>query len=108
MATKLSRKAERTDKRQDGDISYTKTAKFGKLVRVDLTLRDWRIVKIKITGDFFLHPEEKIEELESSLLDTNVKDMHDIQNRVQATLKDCQYYGFELEQFVELIYSFSE
>ncbi|MHA1238115.1 MAG: lipoate protein ligase C-terminal domain-containing protein [Candidatus Odinarchaeia archaeon] len=41
----------------------------GKLVRAE-TLVDANkyIKKIKITGDFFLHPEELIEEIESALI----------------------------------------
>ena len=42
----------------------------GKLIRVecDLHERSNVVMRIIITGDFFLHPEEAIEELESSLL----------------------------------------
>jgi len=39
----------------------------GKLIKVQLTEKDNRIQKIKITGDFFLHPEELIDELEDAL-----------------------------------------
>ena len=33
----------------------------GKLVRVHLRINDNKIQNIKLTGDFFLHPEESIE-----------------------------------------------
>jgi len=39
----------------------------GKLIKVQLAEKDNRIQKIKITGDFFLHPEELIDELEEAL-----------------------------------------
>lgn len=39
----------------------------GKLIRVALSLRGGRIEKVRITGDFFLHPEESIEDLEKRL-----------------------------------------
>lgn len=39
----------------------------GKLIRVSLTVEGDRIVDIKITGDFFMHPEEAITGLESRL-----------------------------------------
>lgn len=39
----------------------------GKLVRVQLEKIGNAIGKIRITGDFFLHPEELIEELERTL-----------------------------------------
>lgn len=40
----------------------------GKLIKVQLEMSDGRISKIKITGDFFMHPEELIEKLEASLI----------------------------------------
>ena len=40
----------------------------GKLVRVQLVKKEGRIEKLKITGDFFLHPEELIEDLEKALV----------------------------------------
>ena len=42
--------------------------KGGKLIKVQLTKKEGKIEKIKITGDFFLHPEELIEELEEALV----------------------------------------
>jgi lipoate-protein ligase A len=39
----------------------------GKLVKVELKLEDDKIKEVKIMGDFFLHPEELIEELEKTL-----------------------------------------
>jgi len=39
----------------------------GKLLRVSTTVREGRIQDIKITGDFFLHPEDSIDDLESRL-----------------------------------------
>lgn len=39
----------------------------GKLVKIELETVDDKIKKIKITGDFFLYPEEIISKLENSL-----------------------------------------
>jgi lipoate-protein ligase A len=39
----------------------------GKLIKVQLKLEDEKIKEAKITGDFFLHPEELIDELEKKL-----------------------------------------
>ena len=41
--------------------------KGGKLIRVHLTIENGKIKHIKITGDFFLHPEEVIEDIEEAL-----------------------------------------
>ena len=40
----------------------------GKLIRVQLDKKGSRIEKLRITGDFFLHPEELIEDLEKALV----------------------------------------
>ncbi|MGY5864414.1 MAG: lipoate protein ligase C-terminal domain-containing protein [Candidatus Thorarchaeota archaeon] len=40
----------------------------GKLVKVKLTVASERIERITILGDFFLHPEETIETIETSLV----------------------------------------
>ena len=42
----------------------------GKLLKLFLEDRDGKIVSIKITGDFFLYPEENIEKLEQKLAGT--------------------------------------
>ena len=36
------------------------TRKFGKMIRMDVTFSD-QILNLKITGDFFLHPEETLD-----------------------------------------------
>lgn len=40
----------------------------GKLIKVQLSEKNGKISKVKIMGDFFMHPEELIEELEKSLI----------------------------------------
>lgn len=40
----------------------------GKLIKVKLWVSSGRISEIKILGDFFLHPEETLQELEISLV----------------------------------------
>jgi lipoate-protein ligase A len=39
----------------------------GKLVKAQVERKDDRILRVKITGDFFIHPEEFLEELEEAL-----------------------------------------
>ncbi|MEM2559546.1 MAG: lipoate protein ligase C-terminal domain-containing protein [Candidatus Bathyarchaeia archaeon] len=42
-------------------------AEGGKLIKVQLRKENNRISFVRITGDFFMHPEELIEDLERSL-----------------------------------------
>lgn len=39
----------------------------GKLLKISLEDNDGKIVRVKIAGDFFAHPEENIEKLENAL-----------------------------------------
>ena len=40
----------------------------GKMINARVELRNGSIISIQFTGDFFLHPEELIEVIESSLI----------------------------------------
>ena len=42
--------------------------KNGKLVKAQVKAERDKILNVKITGDFFLHPEELIEDLEKALV----------------------------------------
>ena len=44
-----------------------KKIKNGKLIRCKMEYDGEKIKKIQITGDFFMHPEESIEELENAV-----------------------------------------
>ena len=44
----------------------------GKLIRVKFSKREGKISNIMISGDFFLHPEDGIEELERRLTGTKI------------------------------------
>jgi lipoate-protein ligase A len=46
----------------------------GKMVRVRLTEKDGRIETLKISGDFFLVPEESLSKLEKMLVDTRLNE----------------------------------
>ncbi len=42
----------------------------GKMIKVSLTMKDNTIEEIRITGDFFAHPEDSIEKMENMLMGT--------------------------------------
>jgi lipoate-protein ligase A len=49
----------------------------GKLVEAKVKISEGKISEILITGDFYMHPEEKIEELEKRLLGTPIEKLND-------------------------------
>ncbi|MEM2342308.1 MAG: lipoate protein ligase C-terminal domain-containing protein [Candidatus Bathyarchaeia archaeon] len=55
----------------------------GKLIKVQLKKENNRISFIKITGDFFMHPEDLIEDFERSLLGCVIEEV-----AIANTIKD--------------------
>ena len=58
----------------------------GKLIRVQLSVQADIITQIKITGDFFMHPEELIEDLEKALVGQTL-DMKNLTHRIVAFME---------------------
>jgi lipoate-protein ligase A len=76
----------------------------GKLVKIKLWVDSGKIERITILGDFFLHPEEVIETIESSLVGNEVEDstllktITDVLQKSEATL-----IGASARDLVEVI-----
>jgi len=86
---------------QGSGISRGKAVfKSGKLIKIDAVFNAERIERIKITGDFFLHPEEKIEELENALLGVELKDVEKVTARV---LKNAEYVGIDVSSIAKTV-----
>lgn len=68
--------------------------KSGKLIKVHALFRDDEIVDIKITGDFFLYPEEKIENIERKLRNRRLNDAIEV---IEEEMKDTEYEGISPE-----------
>jgi hypothetical protein len=47
----------------------------GKLIKVTVDHEKERIIKVRIRGDFFIHPEESIDDLELALKDVEYRKM---------------------------------
>ncbi len=85
-------------------ITVSATKKLGKIVkiRVSYNQESQLIQTIKITGDFFIHPEEVIEELEQRLCGIKLKKI-DLENEIELILKDSKIFGFDIVSLVEMI-----
>ena len=79
-----------------------KKVRGGKLLKVKVVEEDGVIKEARISGDFFVHPEEAVEEIEGCLKNVNM-------NRVREVLKDFERertirtVGFSLEDIAEII-----
>ena len=76
----------------------------GKLVRVQLVTKVGEIEEIRITGDFFLHPEELIEELEKTLVGQPLSET-DLAEFIRKFLKarEATLFGVSPEDFARCI-----
>ncbi len=80
----------------------------GKLLKVFVEFEDDNadiktIKDIKITGDFFMHPEEKITILENAMKGKKVDD--ELKKNLQLLLEkeEIELYGFAVEDLVGII-----
>ncbi len=92
------------DSSQDEIIIATTTTKLGKIVKIKLAYKQESqlIHSIKITGDFFVHPEEVIEQLEKELCGIKLE-KKDLKNKIQLVLKNSEFFGFEIDSLVDVI-----
>lgn len=77
----------------------------GKLLRVKIDYDDV-IRNVSITGDFFLHPEESIEKIESALFGINVNDNEEkIINIINEVIKEnnIELIGIDAEAIARTI-----
>lgn len=73
----------------------------GGVIRVELEADDV-IKKIKITGDFFIFPEDSIEGLEEALVGTSTYD-GELLKVIKDFYENIDSYGIEPEDMVEAI-----
>jgi lipoate---protein ligase len=81
--------------------------KTQKLIKILLEYNDQEdgkkiINSIKITGDFFLYPEESLEYLEAQLKGT-ILDRDKLKEKIDKCLKDSEAFGFDTESMVAAI-----
>ncbi|MBN2517956.1 MAG: biotin--protein ligase [Candidatus Altiarchaeota archaeon] len=71
----------------------------GKLIRLRAQMEGNRIKEIEITGDFFLHPEERIFELEKALVGLEL-DERALRPAVAKALADTKMVGVSVDDIV--------
>jgi hypothetical protein len=80
------------------------THKSKKLIRVSLEYDELnkKIHLIRITGDFFLYPEESLDKLEANLIGT-ILEKDSIKQKIENCLDDSEVFGFDSESMTEAI-----
>ena len=76
----------------------------GKLLRIFLEQADGQIRTVKITGDFFAHPEEHLVELEKALQGATLEEKA-LQERIENFLHEhpTEIYGFTVTDLVTIL-----
>ena len=88
----------------DEIVTVSATKKLGKIVKIRISYNQESqlIQTIKITGDFFIHPEEVLEQLEQRLCGIKLKKT-DLENEMKLILKDSKIFGFDINSLVKMI-----
>lgn len=76
----------------------------GKLLKIFLDESRGQIVNIRITGDFFVHPEESIEKLEDALIGSQLEEEF-LANKINNFLKlsPTTLFGLDVPSLVSTI-----
>ena len=87
---------------ENGILKGELKVKGGKLLKCSLTIKNRKISQIKITGDFFMYPEEKIEEMEKMLIGKEME-RDAIKKALDKFFLEVETFGASKEDFLEVI-----
>src|SRR6476619_6081602 len=78
--------------------------KSKKLIKISLEYTDNKkiISSIRITGDFFLYPEETLDQIEASLIGKKM-DRNSIKETIEKCLSYSEAFGFDSESLTAAI-----
>ena len=75
----------------------------GKLVCIEVTTDEGKVSSVKITGDFFLHPEDRITAIERSLVGIGMaQEESTIAEKISDALGDAQLIGATPEDLARI------
>ncbi len=84
------------------ETKIIKKVEGGKLLKIFLDIKNDKIQKVRITGDFFAHPEESIEILERKLEGKSCEDIRDLIKEFIDENK-VKLYGIDAKSIEETI-----
>jgi len=74
----------------------------GKLIRIKAELDNNTINTIKITGDFFLYPEDKLSSLEETL-SGHLLNPVTLQKTIESALESCEMVGISPKEITNAL-----
>jgi len=87
-------------KAKNGILKGEKKVKGGKLIKCEIEVEGRKIKEIKFTGDFFIHPEEMLEELEENLREKNIEEAEEI---INSFFENIEGIGVTADDFIEVL-----
>ncbi|WP_148882407.1 lipoate protein ligase C-terminal domain-containing protein [Thermococcus aciditolerans] len=69
------------------------------LIRIEFDERDGRAEHVRITGDFFMHPEEAVHELEQKLEGHGIDELESLMDEFFAMRMDIEMPYVNIEDF---------
>ncbi len=92
------------DPDRDSTVVTVHVAKLEKMVRIrlDYSRQSRTIRHIRITGDFFMHPEDSIDGLEEGLLGIELE-RDALRQRISSALAGTRCFGFDVESLTGAI-----
>ena len=87
---------------ENGILKGELKVKGGKLIKCKIKVRENKIEEIRFSGDFFIHPEEKIEELEEMLKGVELKKKK-LYSILSLFAENVEMIGVNNDDFVEVI-----
>ncbi|VVC02566.1 Uncharacterised protein [Candidatus Bilamarchaeum dharawalense] len=75
----------------------------GKLVAVDVIVSAGKVVSMKITGDFFLYPEEQITALEAAFVGVSPSlSDSELSDRIKQAIKNAELIGVSVDDLIRI------
>lgn len=74
----------------------------GKLLRIDLQIQNGVVKEISITGDFFIHPETALTEIEEIIINNDINDVEEKLNKY-VRQKKVDLIGFNVADLIKVM-----
>ena len=87
---------------RNGILKGELKVKNGKLIKCKIVIKNSIIEDIKLHGDFFIYPEEKIGEIEEKIRGIKY-DENEIRRAIYENFAGVEILGASIEDFIEVI-----
>ena len=78
----------------------------GKLIKLFFEIKENKITEFRLTGDFFIYPEEAIYDIENFLIGKSIEDRKNLETELGdfINIKKIELFGVNCESIVETVF----